>query len=59
VLILARLVVVVLASDSLPMCCDCLPLPAFFAAAAFNSDLSKWDVSSVTTFFGSKCRVGG
>jgi surface protein len=57
--ILARLVVVVHGSDSHPMCCDCLPLPAFYQTTAFNSDLSEWDVSSVTTLYKSKCRVSG
>ena len=44
---------------TLPVCCDCLPLPAFYQAATFNSDVSEWDVSSVTTLFASKCRMGG
>jgi hypothetical protein len=41
------------------LCCDCLPLPAFYQAAVFDSDLSEWDVSGVTNLQSSKCRMGG
>jgi hypothetical protein len=33
-------------------------LAAFQQAVEFNGDVSKWDVSSVTTLRSSKCRSG-
>jgi hypothetical protein len=57
--ILTRLAVVVLGSDSSYFVCDYFPLPAFYRTTAFNSDLSEWDVSSMTTLYKSKWRVGG
>ena len=33
----------------------CCSSSAFYSASQFNSDLSKWDVSSVTSMSQSKC----